>query len=566
MTDTSIPAWLVVGAIVRCVQIKQFSPAIVKVMHVSDDGLIDARKARSNKLDLFHLPISDFAPATIEEHILFVMDANQIDEIRKVIPDGKDERQFRIIFPDRIATQIIEKMKLVFEKVVSSENPAIVVTVPPSWIAEAPAADPVTPALLAMAQAEADAVLGQATTDINPAIADKISAELVGGTVTLCDMTDAVISKGVTHSEYIVTFPTVNQIKLPAAQIKKRCQFIRVEQINHILVVTVPSFWEVKEAFAQQDAATVNESLTVEADPIEAALVENDATTAEGFMRPCETCNGAGHSVNGWGQSVICPECDGTGIYDIDQQAAIKDEDLTESARLIKELKDRNRELVRRNDALRDQVDSLIGHIDGAAQQAEAVAERDEMLISNQPLIVCKQVESIRHISDADFQKHLNEGWDALHIQFGENNILNVVFVREQPAPAPSNGNRTAARLVTPVGPTVIIGAPQPDTHGALHRKPVPTVTLNRQGTEPIRCEQIAADRIRLQALVSDPDVTDFDFSLAVEQSRLQREERNALISQYRTLRTGQRLAAQLDQMPRPSAQRPFVSLGEAQR
>lgn len=357
-----------------------------------------------------------------------------------------------------------------------------------------------------------------------------------------CDMTDALISKGVSNSEYIATFPTVNQIKLPADQIKKRCQFIRVEQINTILVVTLPSLWEVKQAIATQAAAEPDEPVDEPAGLTEEALL---------FLSPAMTAENT---------------ADSDPVADDDPERA--------TVEYINELKARNARLqAERAEAellaeMRlEQINDLLADWAGATQQANAVAEPDEMLISNQPLPTCKEVVTIRAITDADFQKHLNEGWEALHIQFADlNNALNVVFVREQPAPAPSNGTPTSARLLTPVGPTVIIGAPQPDAHGALHRKPVPTVTLNQQGTDPINYAHIATDRATLQAMAVDDEITHGAFVTAVLQSRLPRQEKDELVMRSRQTRVGGAIAAAAANMPRPSAQRPFVSLNEVQR
>lgn len=521
---TNIPAWLTVGAIAR----DKASNRPLKVLRVGDT--IDARTARASDAhpDFPNADPAAFAPASIEDRILFVLDEARIAEIDKIIPEGKSEDQFRVVFRSHIPDMVIKKISAlsaegVFADAELDDN-AFVITVRMAWVDDLVLADPVTPALLAMAEAEAAVVAQQAAKALNPAIVDKIIAELSQPTVH-CDMTGVHIVKGQSNSEYTVRFPTVNQIKLPAVQIKKRCQFLRVEQINNILVVTIPSLWEVKEAIASQPAA-----------PVE----PDDEMTEVERWREADEASALADSL-------------------------IEDESQAENARIIQELRERNARLQARNEALAEQVDSLIGHIDGAALHTEDTAERHETPIPTGQLATCKEWDIELSASIATLNTRESQGWEVAHMEF-ELGKLNVVYYRVQSAPAPTNGTATTARLLTPVGPHVIIGAPQPDTHGALHRKPVPTVTLNKQGAPPIRYEQIAADRVRLQALVNDPDVTDFDFSLAVEQSCLPRDERNALIRQYRNHLGGQRLAAQMDQMPRPSAQRPFVSLGEVQR
>lgn len=419
MTDSNIPAWIKKGAIAFFT----FTSQVVEIQGIEDpDDLIIIRRARSTgTLKVLHTQLK---PATIDQVIDFALAAQRIDEIKSILPHGKEENRFRIQFLGHISPAAIDRMNAVVPDVfldAELDGDAYIVTVKPEWLEAIVKIDPVTPAMLAQAEADAATLKDQVVKTAEPPV----------------DILDA------------------------------------------------------------------------------AALVA--------------------------------------------EQAEVEDEELAETARIIKELRERNDRLQVSNDALREQVDSLIAHIDGAALQAEAVAEAAETSISTRHLTGCKQVVSKRAIEDPALQKLINEGWELQHIQFSESGDLNVVLMRDQVAPAPTNGHRTA-KFIESTSAAVSFHVP------ADVLNPAAPIVNQATTTPPRNYASIAQDKVRLQNMLNDPDTTQFDFSLAVEKSNLSREQKNTLISQFRTNRTGQQLAAQMADLPRPSGHNPFKSLGEGAR
>jgi hypothetical protein len=436
-----IPAWIKKGALAFFT----FTSQVVEIQGIEADDLIAVRRARSTgNLMVLHTQLK---PATIDQVIDFALAAQRIDEIKSILPHGKEENRFRVQFLGHISPAAITRMNAIVPDVfldAELDGDAYIVTVKPEWLAAIVVVDPVTPAMLAQAEAEAAAV----------------------------------------RDQVVATAATVDEVDM----------------------------------------------LDIAAQVIE--------------------------------------------------QAEVEDEELAETARVIKELQERNQRLqdelaekirggvhqekvimnlTSRNDALAEQVDSLIAHIDGMEDHAEAVAESVETSISTRPLTGCTQLVSKRGINDADLQKLINEGWEPQHFQFSETGDLNVVLTRDQVAPAPAPSTRTAAKLIESASPLVSFHMTQ------AMNQPDPALAVNKVTTTPPRnFASIASDRVRLQNMLNDPDTTQFDFSLAVEKSNLSRDERNTFISSFRTHRTGEVLAAHMQQ--RPSGHNPFKSLGEVSR
>lgn len=533
--NPSLPAgWIKEGMIVRCTTPQAVGLMQVRVVH--NNGSISARRARATKDNVVMLDPTCFAPATIEDRILFTLDAANIGEIRKTLPDGKDERQYKIVFlgQDHPATQVIDKLKTLFDKVQSPQNAgnAVIVTVPQSWLDELVVADPVTPAIKAMAEAEAEQIV-EAAKKFTPVQADPAVVDWFVRSFTRqgIDMTDVQIAPAHRLNRamgqdptYALIWPNTQAYQAAVkAGLHNAAKELRLRDYfaNGVMImVDLPANWT----------------------PTFGEVVIADDNSHAFFDK-----------INDGLQAELAAE------NEADNAPDDKDAVIGELIRERNELLSRNDRLQILNENLRDQVDSLIGHIDAQELRTEDAAEAAEMSTSIQPLTICKEVETVRGISDAALEKCLNDGWEILHIQFGDNASLNVVFVREQSAPTAPTPTRTAAKLIQPVGPTVSYHIPQPETSASA-------LVMNQHESPAINFgTDIASARATLAAMMNDPEVTHEDFYRAVITSRLPKDDKDAYIEQSRQMRVGGKIAAQSARFVRsPFANRPPVFISDA--
>lgn len=134
---------------------------------------------------------------------------------------------------------------------------------------------------------------------------------------------------------------------------------------------------------------------------------------------------------------------------------------LDETATLIKRLQRRVAELAEDKQRLEQRVETLVDERDELIEQRDSAiamaavasdleAERVEEAMEGRTLLnPCKEVVTKRSITDSEFQKMLNDGWNIQHVQF-QDVALHVVFIRQQSsAPSPLSNAR---RLVQPIG------------------------------------------------------------------------------------------------------------------
>lgn len=135
------------------------------------------------------------------------------------------------------------------------------------------------------------------------------------------------------------------------------------------------------------------------------------------------------------------------------------DDELKETATLIKRLQRRVAELAEDKQRLEQRVETLMVERDELIEQRDSAiamtsvasdleAERTERALEGRLLTnPCKEVMTKRSITDSEFQKMLNDGWNIQHVQF-QDVALHVVFIRQQSAaPAPNTlGARAEAR------------------------------------------------------------------------------------------------------------------------
>lgn len=538
LNSHALPAnWIKEGMIVRCTAPQAVGLMQVRVVH--SNGGISARRPRMTKDSVVMLNADCFEPATIEDRVLFTLDAANIGEIRKINPDGKDDRQFRIIFmSDRPGTAVIDSIKKLVEKVESPERlgNAIVVTVPQSWLDELVIADPVTPAVAARAQAETDLILEQAAASapnqrpqrtiadvgIDRAVYDWFVRDFTRLGV---DMTDVQIAPAARLGRAVGQDPTYTLI-WPSTQafganiklVSAAARELRLQEFfanDRYIKVDLPAEW----------TPTYGEPVQVTVSPEAAERLVSE------------------HGL----------------VYNEEGQLdapTVDDADLSETARLIADLRERNERLQITNENLREQVDSLIGYIDGGDLRAQDAEELEPA----QSLTTCKEVKTLRGISDADLQTHINGGWDILHYQFTEDVKLHVVLQRDMPAPVAPTPARTAARMVTPVGPHIIV---EPTSNGGVLS---PNPVLNQRQTSPVNFgTDITTARADLRSKLDDPAITHEDFYRMVITSRLPRQERDELINQSRQIRVGGKITAQTAMfVASPFANQPPIRIGAA--
>lgn len=509
MTDKpTIPAWLKEGAIVRC----NAPIGVMRVTHVDDSG-VSARRARSTRNDAFQQAHACFLPANIEDRILFVLDEARISEIHKINPAGKDERQFTVLFRERPVTTTIDTMKTLFDKVDSSENPAIVVTVPQSWLDELVLGDPVTPARLALAQSEADLIREKVKSGIPfaqlPPEREADPAVIAWLTKTLTDagqdMTDAKVipshrlGRGMDESPtYAVLFAKTGQITVTQLDLK-RVGLVEPVLNGTKITVDLPEGWTV-----------------------------------------------------GNGEQEAAPE--------------VEDEALTETARRIKKLEAENARLLvqlaeREADVeiLEERIEGFIQDIKGAAIRTEDVLEA-----ADEPTALtiksCIEVEFITFKINQrervqDFVAKRNADWIVAHEEFsddGETFRARLERIIQLPG-APPGVRAATAKFIESSSPLVSFQPVPSDTHGALYARPekVHTFAENRLVVDPSepprnygliarerRDEEIATDRATLTAMSADMEVGHGEFTLAVRQSRLPRQEQDELVARSYKSRT----------------------------
>lgn len=511
--------WIKEGMIVRCTT----PVGLMQVRVVHSSGGISARRARMTKDNVVMLNADLFTPATIEDRILFTLDAANIAEIRKIIPDGKDNRQYRVIFmTDRPGTPVIDAMKQLFEKVESPERlgNALVVTVPQSWLDELVLVDPVTPAIAAQAAAETDLILEKAALAVaESAVVDwfvrsftRLGVDMTGVQIAPTHRLGRTMGQDPT---YALIWPSTLVFSLQIKNISAAAKELRLRDFfanGTKIIVDLPAEW--MPTYGESPAA---------ADPVGTRHVSSVETL------PTEA-----------------------------------DEDLTETARLIDELRARNKQLVAENESLGTLaddrltlIDSLTAEIDARDLRVQDAEESAEPVA--QSLITCKEVKSFADITDAELEKHLNTGWDILHIQFGAHDQLDVVFIRNQPAPVAPTTTRAAAKLVRPVGPHVII-EPAISTPAPIPSAPLPT--LNQAQTTAINFgTDISSIRATLAAMLNDTEVTHEAFYRAVITSRLPKQDKDAYIAQSRQMRVGAKIAAEAMTIPSPFINRPPIRI-----
>lgn len=515
--------WIKEGMIVRCMA----PVGLMRVKHVHDDGDVDAMRPRSSRLDVFKGEAKLFHPATIEEYITFHLATVQVNNCYHPKPYGEDEHQYGVRFRERLMTDQIELLKSHggFEKVELAENPAIVVTVPQSWLDELVKVDPVTPAVAARALAETDLILQQAAaTPPNqrptPVEADSAVVDWFMRMFTAqgVDMTDVKIAP--THRlnramgqdpTYALIWPNTDAfhaaIKAGLYDASKELRLGDYFANDVKIIVDLPANWS----------------------PTFGEIVADNPIT----------------------ESVVAAM----------QTSAPEDEDLSETARLIADLRERNERLQIRNEALAEQVDSLIAHFDAQDLRAEDAAEAAE---ADMPAAVgtryissvCKQVKTERNAQDGTIEKYLNDGWDILHIEFNDRTDVNIVFVRELPAPVVPTSARTAYRSFTPVGPQVVVEPATPAPIPPALQVETPAVNF---GTNI--APALVHERATLSAMMNDLEITHEEFCLMVNTSRVPDVDKAAYIRQSKQMRCPRRDDLRVRS---PFANRPDILIGDA--
>jgi hypothetical protein len=545
--------WIKEGMIVRCMA----PVGLMLVKHVDDSG-VDARRVRSSKLDAFHMPHRSFSPATIEDRILFTLDDAKISEIRKVIRDGKDERQFKVIFLDHPATVVIDKMKPLFDKVESTKmlGMAVVVTVPQSWLDELVIPDPITPAVLARAAAETDLILEKAAASAPkqrpaPVVADSAVVDWFTRMFTKhgVDMTGVKIAPAHRLGRamgqdptYALFWPSTkafgDNIKLISAAAREL--HLRDFFANDVkIMVDLPANWT--PTYGEVERVSIAIKLSDYLTDDDLALSEEQAYLAN-LERE------AIHKVYAADSEEIAAQVDGNG------EPVVKDEDLRETSRLIDDLRERNKRLqaeVESLGTLADDrlslIDSLTAEIDArdlrAQDASEAYEAADLKPAPAQSLTTCKEVVTLIHAigqpeervkGDTELSQRLNDGWQKFECAFvgnqGERTIRYVTLVRDLPAPAAppaQSANKANARLIEKIGPHIIV---EPSQNQAINYG---------AHIAPVRAKQIAEARATFEAMLNDDEVNHIEFTDTVRRSRLPRTEQDDLIAQSFKIRSG---------------------------
>ena len=530
-TPVVIPPWVKVGVYVRF----KSAGSIARVTAVRPDSF-DAVGAFGKAFFVNHLY---FNPATLEDRIKYVLVESRAFEpeaIKHVIGQGRSGRDFRIAFGLHLSPDKLDVLREHFEWVeLAYDMPdtptgkapavyAVIVTVPMSWLDELVVIDPVTPSLLAQAQDDTDA-----QQHMQAVLTARILDHLKRGAG--CRVKGAVVTKGVSHSEYLITFEKTGDIRDTAAGIKGRCDFIDVARDDRVLTVTIPSKWELDARFAhvtengkKGEIAEIGESAPAALLTEAAASValDRDVTHSESVW----TTNSVGVSPEV--KAKLMDEFDLTEADFIDPPAA--DAELTEAALLIERLQAENAQLRAENehleikiDAYRDQVDNLITDIEGRDGMIDEQIEHAEVtpaqLVSSvfQGKTLIQELATPETWAAADRERAdlLTQGWTqdnitVLHaLGSARHNFTRVItlsrFAPLDTAPVPVEA-RAAARRIEPVGPTVsYIIPPEPALTGTLNQAaPVATFEIPPYQPPPIgmtRDEQIAW---RLQEIDAD--------------------------------------------------------------
>lgn len=187
------------------------------------------------------------------------------------------------------------------------------------------------------------------------------------------------------------------------------------------------------------------------------------------------------------------------------------DDELKETATLIKRLQRRVAELAEDKQRLEQRVETLVDERDELIEQCDSAiamasvasdleAERTERALEGRLLTnPCKEVMTKRSITDSEFQKMLNDGWNIQHVQF-QDVALHVVFIRQQSAaPAPNTlGARAGAwRMIEPVPGTHTVYPPVPQFNIPAYDMPLGLTQDERVEYRVNQIKAAAQDYIR---------------------------------------------------------------------
>lgn len=551
----SLPAWVKRDGFVRL----KANGNVGRITELWDGGFA-AEGAWGKTWKVDH---SFFEPASIEDRIRYMLIQAchyKPEAIRSIMPDGADDRRYRITFDAHVDVKKISLMQEQFEvvelaydapkgklkpavKQPETEN-AVLVTIYPSWLDEQPQLDPVTPEVAAQAMLDSADALENARQNLASApAAEPPQAEAVSVPESIrakiierlqkagCDSAGVVISKGESNSDYDAVFLELRQIPVSPSVIQREGGFIQVEQNKTRLSITIPSSWEVAAAHAATLAA--GEALDADLNPIPAQVEDDDVPVLK--LMPDGTLKEMSDE-------------DLDAEIAADEARKVLDPELQETARLINELKDRVTEKDGWIEALEARIQSLVQEVRDRDEHIERIDARNESLLadldardklaeevelstsSGQLAVQQREWDWELDASRADMNRRDKEGWQMVHIQW-DNDRLRIVYVRDcGPMPKPLQPAARAAKLIEPVGPSISYQIPQPPA------------------TAPINFGEIATARATLTAMADDPEVSVYDFNRQVNASRLPWDEKDALILRRRQL-VGQEIAAK-----RPSA------------
>lgn len=534
--------WIKLDMIVRCVNSTQQPPSVMRVRFVAEDGHVSARKAKSNRDDAILLPPSDFEPATLADYVSFHLDTLQIGENFGPQQATLEKRVFSIRFREALKTEAIDKLKKVFDKVDSTINTIMVVTVPQKWVDETDLVVEQSPETVQSVPHQrpqrtiADVGMDRAVVDWFVRSFVRLGVDMAGVQIAPSHRLGRTIGQDPT---YTLIWPSTQAFSDNIKSISTAAKELRLREFfanDRYIKVDLPHAW----------TPTYGE--------VAAANVEYVAVSPETAQRLMDE------------QGLVYNE---DGQLDA---PVVEDDDLKETARRITELQDRNARLqdqlnaereaaelaLKKSDEtieqLQNMVDGLVQDIEGRELRAEDAAER--MI---EPLTTCKEVKTIRNINDADYQKFLNEGWEDRHIEFNDKGDVNVVFVRDLPAPVAPTSTRAAAKLIQTVGPHIIV-EPTP-----LENVPSLTSALNYVQTPQTRAinygTDIATARATLVTMLNDDEITHAAFVLNVRRSRLPRQEQDALVAESLKLRAGKNVAETFESLAdlKPYVRLPFA-------